>query len=91
MRKFPCAGWSVGTFPHIEKEETLFFSSKKHIGMVWIVLDNYDFIKRENLETSLNNFSERKDIDFCLLLRSNDVSTLWLLITLCNMPKRLVT
>ena len=48
------------------------FSPNKHIGVVEIFLDK----NLESLETSLNNFFERKDIDICLLLCSDDVSTL---------------
>ena len=33
MKKFPCAVWSVRTFPYMDKEET-FLSWKQHIGMV---------------------------------------------------------
>ena len=40
MRKFPYAVWSVMTFPHMDNDETFFFSWKLHIGMVWFFLDN---------------------------------------------------
>ena len=46
--------------PRKDKEET-FFSWKLHIGMVWIFLDNYTFIRPENLKISpgpyLENYS----------------------------------
>ena len=33
MRKFPCAVWKVGTFPHMDKEETFFFL--ENCTLVW--------------------------------------------------------
>ena len=42
MRKFPCAVWSVKTFPHMDKEETFFFFFLD-IGMVWLFVDSYIF------------------------------------------------
>ena len=88
MRKFSCAVWSVGTFPQMGKEETS-FSWKLHIGMCSeIFLDNHHFNYPGNLVT---NFSEGKDIDFCYVQINEDISTLWLLITLFNMRKGLVT
>ena len=60
MRKFPCAVWSLRTFPHMNKEE-IFFSWKLHIGMAWLFLDNYLFIRPENLKTSLKIGYSRKN------------------------------
>ena len=37
------------------------------------------------------DFSESKDTDFCWVQIYGDMSILWVLITLCNMPKGLVT
>ena len=59
------------------------FSWKLHIGIFWIFLDNYLFMRPEN-EDLATNFSERKDIDFCCAQIYDDISTLWLLI-ICNM------
>ena len=53
-----------------------------------IFLVNHPFNYPENLVT---NFSERKDTDFCCVQINGDICTLSLLITLCNMPKGLVT
>ena len=89
MRKFSCAVWSVGTFPHMNKEETTFFSWKLRTGVCSeVFLDNHSFNYPENLVT---NFSERKDIEFCCVQINGDTSTLWILITLCKMPKGLAT
>ena len=43
--------------PRKDKEET-FFSWKLHIGMVWISLDNYTFIRPEILKTSPGPYLE---------------------------------
>ena len=52
LRKFPCAIWSVKTFPHMDKEETFFL---ENYTLAWseFLLDNYLFIKPENLKASL--------------------------------------
>ena len=63
-----------------------FFFKKAHCYGLKSFLDNYLFMRPQNLAT---NFSEKER--YWLLLCSNDVSTLWLLITLCNMTKGLVT
>ena len=87
MRKFPYAVWSLGTFLQMDKEETIFFPWKL-VCVLKFFLDNHPINYPENLVT---HFSERKDIDFCCVQISGDISTLWLLITLCNTPKDLVT
>ena len=52
MIKFPCPVWSVSTFPHINKEEAFFFlKTANWYGQNF--LDNYLFIRSENLKTSL--------------------------------------
>ena len=91
IKMFPCAVWSVRAFLHMDKEEMI-FSWKLHIGMVWIVLDNYLFIRPENSKASLK-FSHKLFLKkrYELLLCPNDIHTVWLLITLCNMRKGLVT
>ena len=96
LRKFPCAVWSVGTFSQIEKkkEMSLFHENCTLVcGPIffWIITflrDRKFKILSENLGT---NFSEWKDIDFCSIQIYGDITTLWLLITLCNMPKGVVT
>ena len=87
MRKFLWAVWSVSTFPHMDKEETFLFS-KLPIDMVWIFYTfSLDLNISENLAAliflteKLSTFTESKWYMY----------TLWLLITLCNMPKGLVT
>ena len=52
MRNFPCTFSSVRAFPDMDKEE-IFFSRKLHIGIVWLFLDNYLFIRPKNLKTTL--------------------------------------
>ena len=42
-------------------------------------------------DNSATNISENKDVDFCYVQIYGDTSTLWLLITLCDMPRDLVT
>ena len=90
--KFPCALWSLKTFPHMNKEVNFFFlKTAQSYGLIF--LDNYLFIRLENFKTSLlilaTNFSEKKR--YQLWVCPNDIHTFWLLITLCNMPKGLVT
>ena len=53
-----------------------------------ISLDKHPFNYPENLVTI---FSERKDIGFFCVKINGEISTLWLLITLCNMSKSLET
>ena len=86
MKKLPCTVWSVRTFLLTDKEEAVQFFWKMVFG---IFLDNHLFnYSNENLVT---NLSERKKIDFCCVQINCDISNFWLLITLCNMPKGLVT
>ena len=92
MRKFPYAVWSVSTFPHLEKEETFFFLKTTH----WHGLNflyNYLFTRLENLKTSLKikpqTFLREKLSTFSM--SKWYMCTFWLLITLCIMPKGLVT
>ena len=74
-------------FPHMDKEET-----KLHINKVWMF---YTFSLDLKIWTyifwkfSCFNFSERKGSTFAE--SKWYMYTLWLLITLCNMPKGLVT
>ena len=50
MRKFPSAILSVRTFPHMVKEEIFFFLKTEYwFGLNF--LDNYLFIRLENLKT----------------------------------------
>ena len=69
MRKFLWAVWNVSTFPHMDKEKTFLFW-KLHIDMVLIF---YTFSSDLKIWTyifwkfSCFNFSERKDINFCLV------------------------
>ena len=90
IMRFSCAVWSVGTFPQTDKEETLQFSWKLHTVMYSdFFLGNHPVnYPSENVITT---FSEGKNLDFWSVQGNGDISTLWLLITLCNMPKGLVT
>ena len=88
MRKIPCAVPSVGTFPQMDKKETFFLESCTLVCVLNFYLDDYHFNYPENLATK---FFEKKDIDFCCVQINGNMSTLGLLITLCNMPKGLVT
>ena len=49
MRKLPCAVSSVSTLPHMEKE-TCFL---KNCTVVLIFLDDFPFIRPENLKNNL--------------------------------------
>ena len=53
MQKFPCAVESVGAFPLTDKEETSFFHENCTFVCSELFLDNYFFIRPENLKTSL--------------------------------------
>ena len=92
MRKFPCAVWKAGTFPHIDKEETFFFL--ENCTLVWskffyIIIFSWDHkIFLKVWKFSCKFFWEER---YQLLMCSYDISTFWLLITLWNMPKGLVT
>ena len=79
---------SVSTLPHMDKEEAFFFLKTAY----WHgqnFLDDYLFIRSENLKTSLK-FSHKLFWENRLLLCPNDIQTLWLLIAFCNMSKGLV-
>ena len=70
MRKFPCVVWSVGTFPHMDKDETSFFLKKAPSQGLNIFSDNYLFMRSENLKTSLKIqpqiFLRRKILTFAV-------------------------
>ena len=53
MRIFPCAVLRLEKFPHMDKNETLFFV--KRWALLWseIYLDNYLLMRAKNVKTSL--------------------------------------
>ena len=80
----------------IGKEETSFFSGKLHIVM-WSEFffrqlpfhRTWNFLKSTKIFNE--NYSERRDTYFWWVQIYGEISTLWLLINICNMPKGLLT
>ena len=53
MRKFTCTVWSMGTIPHINKEEKSFFLENSTLVWSEIFLDNYLSTRPGNLKASV--------------------------------------
>ena len=87
MRKFLWAVRSVSTFSHMDKEEKS-LSSKMHIGMVWTFYTFSLDLKISEILAALTFLTEKISI---FAESEWYMYALWLLITLCNMPKGLVT
>ena len=91
MRKFLWTIWSVSTFPHIDKEEISFLKAAYWYGLNFLYL--FTRPKKMNLKISENlaalTFVREKVSTFAETKWY--MYTLWLWITLCNMPKGLVT